>query len=169
MTDTTDALELLKSQHQEVDELIAQIEDSDDIEERTELFSKLADRLAAHSAIEEKIFYPSVLTDDTEEELVQFTEEHLAIKRVLADMLALDPEDEHWPAKLAVLKEEVRHHAHDEEEGELFPILEQRLGDDERAALGNEMIAMFEELLDREPRMQVPSEISEAARLEAYY
>ena len=169
MTDTTDALELLKSQHHEVDELIARIEDSDDVEERSDLFTQLADKLAAHSAIEEKIFYPSVLDDETEEELVLFTEEHLAVKRVLADMLALDPQDEHWLAKLAVLKEEVRHHAHDEEEGELFPILEERLGEDERAALGNEMLAMFEELLEREPRMQVPSEITEAARLEAYY
>ncbi len=169
MTDITDALELLRSQHDVVDELIAQIEDSDDVGERSELFAQLADQLAAHAAIEEKIFYPSVLADDTEEELVQFTEEHLAVKRVLADMLALDPEDEHWAAKLAVLKDEMRHHARDEEEGELFPILEQRLDEEERAALGNEMLAMFEELLDREPRMQVPSEITEAARLEAYY
>jgi hypothetical protein len=166
MKETTDALELLRQQHDEVDELIGRIEDSDEADEKEELFVQLADKLAAHSAIEEKLFYPSVLDDQTEEQLLEATEEHLAVKRVLADMLALDVDDEHWDAKLSVLKEEVRHHARDEEEGKLFKILEGQLTDDFRAALGNEMLAMFEDLLEREPRMQVPSETSEAAPLE---
>ncbi len=169
MTETTDALELLRDQHREVDELIAQIEDADDTDDKQELFAQLADKLAAHSAIEERIFYPTVLSTDTSEILLEFTEEHLAVKRVLADLLALDPDDEHWDAKLAVLKEEVRHHAHDEEEGKLFAILEGTLSDDVRAALGNEMLAMFEELIEREPRMQVPEESQEAAHLDVSF
>ncbi|MGE5186180.1 MAG: hemerythrin domain-containing protein [Acidobacteriota bacterium] len=166
MTDTTDALELLKSQHDDVEALIGRIEDCEDLDEKLELFAELADKLAAHSTIEEKLFYPSVLDDDTTELLIEATEEHLAVKRVLADMLALDPDDDHWDAKLAVLKEEVRHHARDEEEGKLFPILERALTEDFRAALGNELLAMFEELLEQEPRNQVPSETTEAAPLE---
>ncbi len=169
MMDMTDALELLTEQHAEVDELFAKIEDADDADTKAELFRELADKLAAHSAIEEKLFYPSVLSEDTAEVLLEFTEEHLAAKRILADLLALDPEDEHWDAKLSVLKEEIRHHAHDEEEGKLFPILEQKLSDDQRAGLGNELLAMFEELIDQEPRMQIPSETTEAAHLEAFY
>ncbi len=166
MTDTTDALELLKSQHDEVDTLIGRIEDCEDVDEKMELFTELADKLAAHSTIEEKLFYPSVLDDETTQQLLEATEEHLAVKRVLADMLALDPDDDHWDAKLTVLKEEVRHHARDEEEGKLFPILERELTADFRAALGNEMLAMFEDLLEQEPRNQVPSETTEAAPLE---
>ena len=121
---------------------------------------------AAHSAIEEKLFYPSVLDDELEDQLLEATEEHLAVKRVLADMLELDVDDEHFDAKLSVLKEEVRHHARDEEEGKLFPILERKLSDDVRAGLGNELLAMFEQLLESEPRMQVPQETGEAAPLE---
>lgn len=167
--ETTDALELLTEQHAEVDELFEKIEDSDDADEKAELFRQLADKLAAHSAIEEKLFYPSVLSADTADTLLEFTEEHLAAKRILADMLAMDPDDEHWDAKLTVLKEEIRHHAHDEEEGKLFPILEQKLSSDQRAGLGNELLAMFEELMGQEPRMQIPSETGEAASLEAFY
>jgi hypothetical protein len=169
MTETTDALELLTEQHAEVDELFEKIEKADDSDEKAELFRELADKLAAHSSIEEKIFYPAVMAEETSDLLLEFSEEHLAAKRVLADLLALDPEDEHWDAKLTVLKEEIRHHAHDEEEGKLFPMLEKQLSADQRAGLGNELLAAFEELLEQEPRMQVPSETSEAAHLEAYY
>jgi hemerythrin superfamily protein len=166
MKDTIDALELLTQQHDEVDELISQIEESDDGEEKLELFQELADKLAAHAAIEEKLFYPSVMTDDTESQLLEATEEHLAMKRVLADMLAMEPTDDRFDAKLSVLKEEVRHHARDEEEGKLFPKLRKMFSKDELAGMGNELMAMFEELMEEEPRNEVPSQTREAASLE---
>lgn len=166
MTDTTDVLELLSSQHDEVDELIAQLEDSDDTDEKEELFRELADKLAAHATIEEKIFYPTVMDDKTHEQLLESAEEHLQMKRILADMLSLDVDDEHFDAKLSVLKEEVRHHARDEEEDKLFPKVRKSFSKDELAALGNECLAMFEQLLEQEPRMNVPAETVQAASLE---
>jgi hemerythrin superfamily protein len=164
-SETTNALELLRSQHEEVDEMISDIEDSDDPDEKAELFEKLADALAAHSQIEEKLFYPAMVSKQTRELLVEFTEEHLAVKRLLVDMMELDVEDEHFNAKLSVLKESVRHHAHDEEEGKLFPELEKLASEDELAALGGEMLAMYEQLLEEHPRHQVPEEIQAAAPL----
>ena len=166
MKDTIDALELLKDQHDEVEDLISEIEDSDDTAKKEELFRELADKIAAHSTIEEKIFYPSVMADQTEDMLIESTEEHLVVKRVLADMLEMDADDEHFDAKLKVLKENIRHHARDEEEEKLFPIVRRQLSADQLAGLGNEMLAMFEMLLEREPRMNVPSETAEAAPLE---
>ncbi len=166
MKDTIDALELLKSQHDEVEDLIDQIEDSDDSEEKEELFRELADKLAAHSTMEEKLFYPTVMAENTQENLLEATEEHLAVKRVLADMLELDVDDERFDAKLSVLKEQVRHHARDEEEDKLFPMIRRMFSADELAGLGNECMAFFEQLLEREPRMNVPSETAEAAPLE---
>jgi hypothetical protein len=160
------ALELLRSQHEEVEDLIEQIEDSEDADEKAQLFIQLADNLAAHSMIEEKLFYPSVMVEQTHEMLVESTEEHLAVKRLLADMMELDPDDEHFSAKLKVLKENVRHHAHDEEEDKLFPKVERMFSRDELAALGNEMLAMFEMLMEREPRRNVPAETGEAAELQ---
>jgi hemerythrin superfamily protein len=165
MKDTIDALELLTEQH-DVEELLSQIEDSDDPEQKEELFREVADKIAAHSTMEEKIFYPSVMSEQTSEQLLEATEEHLAVKRVLADMLELDADDERFNAKLTVLKEHIRHHARDEEEGKLFPILRGQLSEDQLAGLGNEMLAFFELLLEREPRMNVPSETAAAAPLE---
>lgn len=166
MKDTIDALELLTTQHDEVEDLISEIEESDDGEEKMDLFRELADKIAAHSAIEEKLFYPSVMSDDTEEQLLESTEEHLAVKRVLADMLEMEASDDRFDAKLSVLKEEIRHHARDEEEKKLFPKVRRMFTKDELAGLGNELMAMFEELLEQEPRNEVPMQTREAASLE---
>ena len=67
MKSPMDALELLKSQHDEVDELIERIEGSDDDGEKAEVFKELANKLAAHAAMEENLFYPWILTRQTEE------------------------------------------------------------------------------------------------------
>ena len=53
MTETIDVLELLTSQHQEVDDLFEKIENDEG--DRDALFTELADKLAAHAAVEEKI------------------------------------------------------------------------------------------------------------------
>jgi len=167
--DTIDALELLTSQHDEVEQLISEIENTDDRDQKREIFQELADKIAAHATIEEKLFYPSAMSEKTSDTLLESTEEHLVVKRVLADMLEMDPDEERFDAKLSVLKEVIRHHARDEEEGKLFPILRKQMSKDDLAGLGNELLAMFEDLLEREPRMNVPAETTEAAPLETSF
>jgi hemerythrin superfamily protein len=165
-TTTIDALELLMEQHEEVETLIDEIEDADDPDEKLRLFEQLADKLAAHATIEEKLFYPAMMDESTRELLVESTEEHLSVKRLLADMMELDAEDEHFDAKLTVLRDQIVHHAHEEEEGELFPLVRKLCDQDELAALGNEMLAMFEALLEKgAPRQNVPAETRAAASL----
>lgn len=160
-----DAIELLEAQHDDVDALIGEIEDSDDPEIKQQLFEELADSIAAHAKIEETIFYPSVMDDATSELLRESTEEHLAVKRVLADMVELDCEDPQWDAKLSVLKEQIRHHARDEEERSLFPKVRKLMSDDELMAMGGEMTRMFLELMEKEPRFDVKDQTRTAAPL----
>lgn len=164
-TKTLDVLELLTSQHKEVDELLAKLEDGKG--DKSALFTQLADKVAAHAAIEEKIFYPAAMSKGTTDQLHEAVEEHLAVKRLIADMLALDPESdgEEFDAKLSVLKENLSHHAHEEEEDKLFPKMRKAMDADQRAALGNECLAMFEQLMQSEPRRHVPEETAHAARL----
>ena len=160
---TTDVLELLSTQHQEVDDLIARIEARDG--NIGALFTELADKLAAHATVEEKLFYPAIMEPDTKTQLKEAVEEHLSIKRILADLIAIGPRDEQFFAKLKVLKEQVSHHAHKEEEGKLFPKLRMTLSADERAALGNEVIVMYEELMQSHPYKNVSGETDAAAEL----
>ncbi|HEX8114136.1 MAG TPA: hemerythrin domain-containing protein [Kofleriaceae bacterium] len=165
MKDTIDVLELLESQHGEVDQLIEDLERGRG--DRAALFAELADKVAAHSAVEEKIFYPAAMAPNTEELLHEFVEDHLTVKRLLADMMEMDPDDEdgEFDETLALLKDEFDRHSHDQEEGRLFPRLRRMMSADERAGLGNEVLAMFEWLIDQEPRRDVPRETAEPAPL----
>lgn len=160
---TTDVLELLASQHQEVDALFEAIEQGKG--NRRALFTELADKLAAHATVEEKLFYPAVMARDTGDLLKESVEEHLSIKRVLADLIAMRVDDDQFLAKLKVLKEQVSHHAHKEEEQKLFPKVKSMMSRDERAALGNELLVMFEELMQTHPYKNVPAETASAASL----
>lgn len=161
------AIQLLTMQHDEVDALIAKLEKSKDSKVKRETFATLADNLAAHVAIEEKLFYPAVVAKKTEEMLHEAVEEHLAVKRLLADMLALSVTDDQFEAKLSVMKEGLEHHNHKEEEGELFPEVRTLLSSEELIALGSEMLAMFEQLMTSDPRKQIPEETTRAARVPA--
>jgi hemerythrin-like domain-containing protein len=164
MKDTIDVFELLESQHTEFDQLIEQLERGD--KGRAALFAELADKLAAHSTAEEKIFYPAAMDAKTSDLLHDSVEEHLAIRRLLADMMEMDADDdEDFDDKLLDLKERVSHHAHDKEENKLFPILRRLMSEDERAAVGNEVLAMFESLIEHEPRRNLPSETAKPAPL----
>ncbi len=160
---TTDVLELLESQHKEVDMLFEAIEKGEG--DRRALLEELADKLAAHAAVEEKLFYPAVMAKKTNSLLHESVEEHLSIKRVLADLIEKSLDDDTFMAKITVLKEHVSHHAHKEEEKKLFPIVRSMFTSDERAALGNEILVMFEDLMAGSPRNNVPAEVEDAAPL----
>lgn len=160
-----DALSLLTEQHAEVDSLIEILEGDGDKSDRREAFVALSNQLAAHATIEEKIFYPAVMAKQTEDMLREAVEEHLSVKRVLADMMKIDVDDEQFEAKLSVLKEQLEHHAHEEEEEKLFPKVRKLFSAAELEGLGNDMIAMFETLLEGEPRKSVPGETHEPAPL----
>jgi len=159
-----DATKLLEQQHQEVKELFKQYEAAEDEGEKQELFEQIADDFAAHGEIEEKIFYPAVYVGPLKDKLQEAVEEHLAAKRVAADLLKMEPSDEQFDAKMKVLKELIEHHV-EEEEGDLFPLVRQNFAREELEALGEQMERMFDQLLESEPRQAIPSETDEAAPL----
>lgn len=159
------ALELLTSQHRDVEETFSLIEASDDADSKAKAFEKLADSLAIHAAIEEHQFYPAVKAQDTEELLFESAEEHLGIKRVVADLMKLDADDETFDAKIKVLKELVMNHV-EEEETELFPQVKQLMDNEQLEELGEQMESEAGQLYaDGSPRMAIPSETEDAPPL----
>ena len=146
------AIELLRTQHEEAKGLFKKIEKAED-EEKLDLFEQLADALAVHATIEEKQFYPATKNARTEELLQEAVEEHLAAKRLIADLLEMSVDDPQFDAKVAVLKENVEHHIEEEEE--------------ELEDLGVVMEDMAEDLKAAgAPRESVPAETGSAAPLE---
>jgi hemerythrin superfamily protein len=158
------ATELLRRQHEQVRELYAKHQQTDDDDEKQAIFEEIADNLAAHASIEENLFYPRAFTEGLEEQLREAVEEHLAIKRELADLLSMVAGDENFDAKLKVAMEIVDHHV-DEEENELFPQVEKAIDGSELERLGLQMEQMFEEVMDDGPSDAIPLETEQAASL----
>jgi hemerythrin-like domain-containing protein len=161
------AIDLLEQQHREVEELFEEFDSAGENAKKTKerLCRELADALAVHAEIEERLFYPESKQENTEEILRESVEEHLSMKRLLADIVEGDVEDEQFDARIEVLKEQVEHHV-EEEEKELFPKVKKQLGADRLEELGDEMESMAQELMGAgEPRMQIPNETEHAARI----
>lgn len=162
----TDAVALLETQHREMERLLALVRGAETAEARKALFTKAADLLTVHIKSEEEVFYPAVHRARTEDDLLEALEEHLSLKRLLKDLLELDPGDKAFEAKFKVLKEQTEHH-HREEEEHLFPAVRRLLDADERAALGSEMLtAQFDMTQQGAPRGTVKNETASAARLD---
>ena len=160
------AIDLLKQQHREVESLFKQFESAKGEDQKEQVFVTIADKLAIHATIEEKIFYPEVRARRTEDILLESLEEHVQIKRVLADLLDMECSDERFDPTLKALKETVEHHV-EEEEGELFPKVSRLFDRDTLEMLAQNMKSLEEELEEKgDPRKAVPGETEEAPPLE---
>jgi hypothetical protein len=160
-----DAIELLESQHREVEELFEKFEAAGEKARKTKegLCRQISDKLAVHAEIEEKLFYPESKTEDTEEILRESVEEHLAMKRVIADLLETEVSDEQFDARVKVLKEQVEHHV-EEEEDELFPKVRKALSEEELDDLGSRMEELAEEVLALgSPSKDIPGQTDQPA------
>ena len=153
------AIDLLESQHQEVDALFERLEAAPKGDaEKKELFGQIADALAVHTEIEEKIFYPSVRRRATEEIVERSVEEHLEVKRLIAAVIDLEPEETDFDSKCAELKEDVQHHVA-EERTQLFPKVRQLFEAADLDELGEQMEELAEELKTEGPATNLETEV----------
>ena len=159
------AIDLLKKQHREVEELFEEFENASEGAKKTRerLCEEISNQLAVHAEIEEKLFYPESKQPDTEDLLRESVEEHLAVKRLLRDLVEKGTDDENFEARMKVLKEQVEHHV-DEEEKELFPKVRKSCSKEQLEDLGTRMETLADELIaDGQPSSRVPGQSDEAA------
>ncbi|WP_437674912.1 hemerythrin domain-containing protein [Sorangium sp. So ce131] len=139
------ATDLLKEQHQEVDELFERISRAGGNDIRA-LRDELVTRLVGHSAIEEEIFYPETREALGASPLIPTSyEEHSLVHIMLQKLLSAEPGDETFHARLGVLKELVQHHV-EEEERELFPQVERAMGAERLEQLGTRLESRFDQV-----------------------
>lgn len=156
------AITLLERQHREIEAMFRRVHElEDDVVGKAALFARIADAIAAHAKVEETIFYPAVL--GLEAELESQEAEHLAVKQRLSDMLGLDPADPRFDVELRALEQLVERHA-EEEEDDLFAMIE-GLDRDARLELGARMQRVYDQLLQTEPRLEVPDDVDYAVSL----
>lgn len=141
-----DIVDLIKSQHRQVDDLLSEAEEKaeqGDTAGIPAVLQQVADLLLPHSQAEESFVYPTIRELDPEEteEVHDGTAEHHHVEGLLRELLAEDPDGAGYDGKLAAMAGELRHHV-EEEEQELLPVLSEKASDEQRAELGARFAAV---------------------------
>lgn len=137
-----DAVDLLLSQHRDIEELFQRFEGLSDrpSQKKDDLVRDIITALVRHAEIEEQLFYPAVASElaELEDQVHEDLEEHHVAEVLLWELDHMTSESERFDAKVTVLIENVRHHIQDEEE-ELLPQVREGLDEETRRQLGGAM------------------------------
>jgi hemerythrin-like domain-containing protein len=140
---STDAIVLLKKDHQEIKRAFAAFEKAGENAHarKGQLVDRIIELLTVHTYIENEIMYPRVreLLPEVEDDVLESYEEHHVADVLVVELDAMKPDNERFTAKATVLIESVRHHI-DEEEQEWFPQVREGLGRKVLQQLGAEML-----------------------------
>lgn len=150
----TDALAMLKADHDKVKKMFKEFEklESDETEEKAQLVKQACTELKIHTRLENEIVYPAVREAIEDDDLMdEALVEHQAAEELISQLEQMEPGDEMYDAKFTVLGEYVNHHI-TEEQKEMFP--KARKAKIDLAALGEQMMARKQELMKESPAMQ---------------
>ena len=114
-TKQKDAVALLKEDHRTVEDLFARFEKASGDGRKQELATQICTELSIHAQIEEEIFYPACEGKVEEDLLKEAYVEHDGAKVLIAEIMAGEPSDEFYDAKVKVLQEQIEHHVQEEE------------------------------------------------------
>lgn len=148
MTKPQDAIALLTADHEEARVLFKQYDELGDraYVTKKKLATDVCKALTVHAQIEEEIFYPALRSQGKafQDLLDEAAVEHGGAKQLIAQIEAMEPQDDLYDAKVKVLGEQIDHHA-TEEEDEMFPKTRKTALD--LVALGAALLARKEELM----------------------
>src|SRR5689334_5033439 len=139
---STDAIVLLKADHQELREQFRRFDDAGEnaTVAKGKIVDKIIELLTVHTYIENEVMYPEVraLLPDLEADVLESYEEHHVADVLVLELSGMKPEDERFTAKTTVLIENVEHHMAEEEQ-DWFPKVREGLGRKQLQDLGAQM------------------------------
>jgi hypothetical protein len=145
-SDERNAVEILRQDHTDLLDLFDRFEIAAEKGQRKQIVADVIQVLKAHAAMEEEIFYPCVRWDVGDKIMNEAEEEHHVAKLLVAELEKMTGDEARFDAKFRVLAESVRHHIA-EEDDHMLP--QAAKADIDFEALGGEMLARREELLDK--------------------
>lgn len=154
-----DAISILTEDHKKVKKMFADFDklmnSEDKEEEKGALVEKICEELTVHTQIEEEIFYPAVRAAIDDEDLMDEAEvEHAGARELIAQLEEMEPDDDHYDAKVTVLGENVDHHVK-EEQDEMFVKAK-------KAKL--DLVALGAQMLERKQQLHANGSASAAKR-----
>ena len=142
MTRISDVLELMTVQHEEIDALLTAVLTAP-ATERALAVAALTAKLTAHLAVEQDLLYPELTTLVPPRVMRELLDEHAAIKRVLAELLARAATGEPIGEALGCLSTLLVGHTRWQEE-HLFLEVAEALPRDTLASISERACARFE-------------------------
>ena len=143
-----DALEMLKRQHREVDELFNRIRQAGE-DEKITLLGQISEKLTLHAQIEERHFYPFARRMGIQDMIDHSLQEHAEVKHLISEILQIKRHDPRIDQSVQQLMMSVQSHVK-EEENTLFPRLSSVASAEDLRNLGMEMQRSMEELSGQE-------------------
>ena len=144
--DAQDVLQILADDHEKVKSLFQEFEEAEDSKTKQRICEETLLELKVHAQLEEEVFYPAVRAEMEEEDIMdEAVEEHHVAKMLISELEDMSSDDDQFDAKFTVLGEVIDHHVQ-EEEGEMFPKVEDMDLDFE--SLAQEMTQRKEELME---------------------
>lgn len=144
-----DAITLLKSDHREVEGWFEDFENTNSGAKKAKLARQICTALKVHTQIEEEIFYPACREAGIEDDMMDEADiEHDSAKKLIAEIEAGKPGDDHYDARVKVLSEMIKHHVKEEEQRDGM-FAKAKKADLDLDALGAKMQARKEKLMAR--------------------
>lgn len=136
-------VELLKRQHEEVKDLLERMIAEDEKKESRSLLTQLGRVVRLHMAIEEKMVYPAASRafdgdEDDEETVLEAYEEHAVARHCLEALEGTSFNDKRFVVRVKIVRELLERHI-EEEENDMFPELEGKLGREGIEKLGDQV------------------------------
>ena len=156
MSRTMDPLALLTAEHRRLQQLIQRLTTTRDLAMRVVMLEKLTDTLTELLAVKHTLVYPRVRSIVKDGVMAELIAEQVEIKRVLANLIWLDVDDELFDVLLDTLVTLIEGHVLWQED-ELFDTVAFSMTVDERATHGTDLVAWFDE------RAWQPTALSAAA------
>jgi len=141
-----DAIALLKADHRAVADLFEKFKATTSKSKQKSLATEICTELVIHTMIEEEIFYPALKGKIENDLLDESYVEHDGAKLLIGQIVASEPGEDFYEAKVSVLSEEIEHHVHEEEMPKEGMFAQARATDVDLVALGASMAARKEEL-----------------------
>lgn len=139
-----DILDTLQEEHDEVQELLRKLTDSDDAREQKSLVSKIAQALVPHTKAEEQVVYDAVAALSSKRAKIDGAEgytEHALASATLKQLDTLTANSPEFKADAKVLKELVDHHV-EEEERNIWAQVRENFSAEQRQQMNRDFLAV---------------------------
>lgn len=140
---STDILDTLHAEHDEVQELLKELNDSDKAAEQKALVARIKQALIPHTKAEEQVVYDRVAALSGEKPKIDGAEgytEHALASATLKQLDMLTPNTPDFKAHAKVLKELLDHHIK-EEESNIWSDVRKNFSDEQRARMNRDYLA----------------------------